>query len=716
MSKKLFKRCISILLGLTLLIIPVTSFAETYTYANIFSGDTPNSLINNTSQPTNLKMLNATRIGGKLESDKCYEFHTIVSDPYGQIPVTSASGSDDVVEFSVCVPSDGNGISLNIQIYDGNTNNAGDTISIRIDTEGLKYNYGSDKTIIANLKPGTWHNIAFVAPKGSTYGTDSVDKSFEIYVDGVSKSTRNVNKTTAKGIRSFRYYYGTKGTIDDVCIYLDNLRLSNEEYVPERDMLPTIDYAYSINANNEIKYRANTTVAQLEADIVKDEFTSIRVYDDNTFKTILTDDAIVSEGDVVVAATTNNTNLEKAYSYYAVKDFAYEYENAFTGATPEKLINGGQNLSNIKMTAEGGIAGKSSDDLAYGFYSTTADKIGLVQPTYAKGVNDIIEFSICIPKGAPGVQLQFQLFKEDNPGYENLPINFKDDGIYYAFSNNTGRMHEIEADKWYNICFVAPEGGTNDTKCELYVNGILAEEISWKKCTEGIRYLRIVKNGESMTVPCCYFDNIRISNAKYVADYDKAPVATTDDFKINGSIVNIPAGTKVSDLITAANVPEGVNIKIMNTLTAKSVYMAESDTIINGNVIVIESKNGTVLNKGYSYYTVKTIEYKVDISKLINGIEGNSYSDEDSVVISVDFSNYIDGTKNVVLYVAQYNDNSLTKLWTDDDSVGLGESCTLTCNISEMVDRKGSSVKIMVVEDGVIMPYTLPANLSYVAE
>lgn len=715
MSKKLFKRCISILLGLTLLIIPVTSFAETYTYANIFSGDTPNSLINNTSQPTNLKMLNATGIGGKLASDKCYEFHSIITDPYGQIPVTSASGSDDVVEFSVCVPSDGNGISLNIQIFDGNATTAGDTISLCVDTEGLKYNYTSDKTVIANLQPGTWHNIAFVAPKGSTYSTDSVDKSYEIYVDGVLKNTRNINKATAKGIRSFRYYYGTKGTIDDVCIYLDNLRLSNEEYVPERDMLPTIDYPYSINANNEIKYRPNTTVAQLKADIVKDEFTSIRVYDDDTFKTVLADDAIVSESDVVVAATTNDTNLEKAYSYYAVKDFAYEYENAFTGATPEKLINGGQNLSNIKMTAEGGIAGKSSDDLAYGFYSTTTDKIGLVQPTYAKGVNDIIEFSICIPKGAPGVQLQFQLFKDTESSWENLPINFKDDGIYYAFSDNTKKMHEIEADKWYNICFVAPEGGTNDTKCELYVNGILAEEISWKKSCSGIRYLRIVKNGGSMETPCCYFDNIRISNAKYVPDYDKAPVAVSDIFEINGNVITVPAGTSVNDLITSADVPEGINLRVMNTLATKPIYLTGVDEVFDGNVIVVESKNGTVLNRGYSYYTVKPVEYKADVNVLVNGAAADTYSDGDSIVISVNFSNYVNTPKNVVMYVAQYNDYTLTKLWTDNEEAVLGNTCTLTCDISEMIGRKDSNVKIFIIEEGSLMPYTLPAGLNYTA-
>ncbi len=291
---------------------------------------------------------------GKAAGDKVYSVHDLAGDTnfinYRFHPVYTADKNNDIMEFSIFVPEDTEHVCFEAEILNKNAFTSGSgsgqiTIPYDIKSDGLYY---YDSTKVCELKKNQWYNIAFVAPKGmATPGTesDSDDKLAKLYINGEFVHAMICDQSTSYGLRAFRFR-GYDSALTDAGYYLDNMRLYSGDYVSDRDSVPVITSSYSIE-ENVINLPGNTTAAQLKASVKTDDYTVLRVYNSiDNMTSELPDETILSNGNILVAATTNDTNLEKGYSYYRIEKSDYTIDaNILVNDAPSKSFGKSDTVS-----------------------------------------------------------------------------------------------------------------------------------------------------------------------------------------------------------------------------------------------------------------------------------------------------------------------------------------------------------------------------------
>jgi lysophospholipase L1-like esterase len=327
---------------------------KTYTYTNLFTGET--TFKNLTSSVQSSLRIDTSVAGhsGKKSGDIIYNVHDLSGDSNYinyDVDIANPQLNNDVMEFSICIPSNSPGVQFTATILKPDIITSGNgsaqlTLDYMINTDGIYF--GGKK--IYDIKPYEWYNIAYVAPKGmATPGTASPDddKTGKFYVNGELIHAVTCLSPTAYGVRTiqFRSY---DSSMTDTGYYLDNLRIYSGDYIPSMDKLPEVKTSY-VMENNIIKVPGNISVKQLKESMIKDEDTDIRVYASktNTANT-LSDDAILSSGNVLVTASTNGTNIEKAFGYYTIEKLDLSIEaNIFADGVPSGIFS-----KESKVTAE----------------------------------------------------------------------------------------------------------------------------------------------------------------------------------------------------------------------------------------------------------------------------------------------------------------------------------------------------------------------------
>jgi len=232
------------------------------------------------------------------------------------IPIDNAaeSGKRDVLEMSLYIPSDSNGFSLRAFLSNVENTGAGG-FGFHFKNDGIYIKWSDPvPTKFISWEPNKWHSFAMVTPRPYTDGTDPLENTLEVYVDGVKYTADTISTLTG-----FRYLWPQclgNGSMTPVA-YFDNIRVYNGEYAPQYDVVDNIDYVDGIDKNNII-LKKRVTVGELKEGISKNEDTTIRVYENISSSEVLSDGAYVEDGYVVVAAAMNETEMERSYNYYTV--------------------------------------------------------------------------------------------------------------------------------------------------------------------------------------------------------------------------------------------------------------------------------------------------------------------------------------------------------------------------------------------------------------
>ncbi len=269
-----------------------------------------------TSVPEGVTSVRGGTIGKAADDDY------IAIGTLGNLYNVCGSQQDTVhtLEFSMYIPSGIEGAStiLNTGYYALNSTEDYVSYDFSFDSNGISFAGGD---VFAQMPLDEWVNFAVVAPKAEG------DTDMELYMNGkciYSEEIKDIHDSgfvAGGGFRNIRFAEGTNN------IYLDNIRkltfVSNMEYNPRYDFEPIVSAT-----NNYVNTREKTitVIKGNEAVTVKNIVDDIKATGD---KRIVVYDAsgnlvndytgAISDGYKIVIAVSNDTSIERAYSYYTVR-------------------------------------------------------------------------------------------------------------------------------------------------------------------------------------------------------------------------------------------------------------------------------------------------------------------------------------------------------------------------------------------------------------
>lgn len=245
------------------------------------------------------------------------------------IPITDATGTQDVLEMSFYIPSNSNGFSIG-QFLSNTANSGACGFSLWFKPSGFYTRWSSGENWQCALEPDKWHTFAMVTPTPYVDGTEAGSDRVTVYLDGKKMEfTTNATKT---GFRYLNLGCFANGDMRPA-VYFDNIRTHSEAYAPQYDVPDDITFTGFECTDKVITVKAPVTVGQLKESINKNEDTFIRVYENLSSTDILSDDTIIENGYVVVAAAKNGSEMERTYNYYTVDRIRYE-------VSTQTLVNG----------------------------------------------------------------------------------------------------------------------------------------------------------------------------------------------------------------------------------------------------------------------------------------------------------------------------------------------------------------------------------------
>lgn len=265
----------------------------------------------------------ASGVGGKLESDKVYKLTgTPLSSEgganYNYFGIQNNDGvaQNYTLEFSFMLANENSGILHNLSFIDSENAIIGGTF-MNISKDGFEILSAKNivnadsRGIIAPLNIGQWYKVAIVANC-----KDDANDTILVYINGDKHEIKLDTKPSAFRLSRIVMMYATQPSE----IYYDNVIHKFEDvvtYNPNRDKLNILSSnnpAITVNgqlidvAGNEI------TISQLKEAVGED----IRIYEDNTCKTLLEDSAYLTDDSYVVAYAKNLRDYERTYNYYTV--------------------------------------------------------------------------------------------------------------------------------------------------------------------------------------------------------------------------------------------------------------------------------------------------------------------------------------------------------------------------------------------------------------
>ncbi len=315
-----------------------------------------------TSNTTHLsKYYLVSGISGKLESDYCYEIrdNEFNNQRFNAQMIASDYTLRDTLEFSICIPTGCYGINTTFSLWkELNTEDHG--------TGSSDFSFYNDGVYLGSRKlfswdGNKWHHVAVVAPgiissdaSGITY-----DTNLRMYVDGVLRYIKDINAETnaypapygmrycqIDGYCPMEDYDTTTKEFSSVAGYLDNLRTTNDIYVPQYNTKSSVVTNYDIDNNGETitVVTSGTTAGDVINSLTIDEDAVARMYDSEW--DLLEDTAVVADGCTLVVADTNGTTSERSYAYYEIRvietgEYAFDL--------PYITVENGRAKGNVKL-------------------------------------------------------------------------------------------------------------------------------------------------------------------------------------------------------------------------------------------------------------------------------------------------------------------------------------------------------------------------------
>jgi len=282
-------------------------------------------------------------IAGK--EDDCY----MLQDASGKTRYDlneSAGGNSyrDVIEFSICIPSDAYGYHTIIRVYTGKsaTDSSSSLTELKYAHDGIYLTRGSGKKLLS-WDGSKWHHVAVQVPGIVSSDASGIeyDYTLKIFVDGVCEYDIDVNTEDFPAPHGIQYVqtnglcpdtdYTEDSTWDTVACYLDNLRWTHDAYVADYNTKSAIESnksEYGIDNNGETItiIGEGTTVKNIVDSLTIDEEANARVY--NSSWELQDETHVVENGDILVVADTNGTTSERSYAYYTIRVLA-DGETAF---------------------------------------------------------------------------------------------------------------------------------------------------------------------------------------------------------------------------------------------------------------------------------------------------------------------------------------------------------------------------------------------------
>jgi len=666
--------------------------------------------------------------GGKALDDTYYAFTTksTASTAYVQPHTNQSNNGQMVFETQFMLPEGSSGINLRTQFWDINTSGGtGNTTRVfTISPQGFAIpEYSADLSADSvipgcTFETGKWYTLAIEYP-GAT-GSDAYSNELSLYINGELVDTVNYeiskNYTYVRGTRRIQMY-PVAGTANEPYIYMDNINFYEGRYTAAKDVAATLTSANDNVAikNTVISYKSDITVGQLESSITKADGVSLNVYNASGN---LADDSAVVTNDLTLVATSANS---RTISYYTIRENVYEYgTDLYDGS--KNLGYGGGSLTYTKNVA--GFGGKVADDVVYCIPNgtTATPYVSPAAPSGTKG-RETFEFSMYIPKGSMGAYLE--VGATTSPALVSGEYNARN----FIFSENA----YFPSDEWHDVALVFPgpvefdsDGNPTayDRYYELYIDGVKKSEVNGNLTTTsgelkeaiGVRHFRLYGNNKSGSQTSFYIDNIRRTAQIYNPAYDVSPAITTSNtthrFE-DGKFV-------LESNPTVAQFLEGISANKLSfrVIDANGMTMSDDARISNDTCqLVVASKNGTAIERAFTYYDIIHDKYSFELSVLRDGVTaGNFYDNSSTLSFGATFNNYDGKTYNPTLYVALYKDSTLEKIWTDTATLTeSGSSATLSVDVSDMPsDRVGTSIKVMLVDSvNNLYPYTTAKNLRF---
>ena len=563
-----------------------------------------------------------------------------------------------------------------------------------------------------------WYNVAVVFDFEENERTDGDTYTHRLFINGdeILNKTETSASTTYYGVYVFRMSMGASHQT----AYFDNLRCYN---IDDASSFNTIGLrsdvitSSSVDVNisgNTIKYKPSSKVSDVISAIQKKNDTNLRIY--NSSHELLTDDAELTNSGYLVVAAKNGTDYERAYSYYTLTESVYEYGNNLYDGSIDVLSGGGTVDAKINIP---GLYGKATSDFIYKLNDEYGNPyVSLGNYAYSSSGLDTCEFSFMIPETSGGADIEFGMVTSGS-GQVVQPLLITKNGLYASSSELEGKICDLKPLTWYNMAIVSPGAVAFDSdgkpteyshKMIIYLNGVKVKELTHSAAT-AYRHFRL--NGKGNTD--FYLDNLRRIAGDYVPAFDAVPTITqvNTTYRFEDNTFVLESNPSVSEFLSGINAPKS----ILRVCNAAGAVMEDNETIVSDSCyLVAAAKNGTNIERAYSYYPIKHDKYSVEIIALRDGERaGNYYDDSCELEFSAKFNNFDGSLYKATFYVAQYKNNELIKLWNDDTTLSsAGTSDILTVDISDMPkDRKGTSIKLMLVNSDTLEPYCAPKTMRY---
>lgn len=369
------------------------------------------------------------------------------------------------------------------------------------------------------------------------------------------------------------------------------------------------------------------------------------------------------------------------------------------------------------QSVSGQLGGKAEGD-AYLLYGDVGGN-RIISLDNATGNQDTLEMSVYVPSGSKGMQLNVYVRKNTGTDYIEFVYTIEPDGIYRKYTATQAKIASLEPDRWYSLAFITPVAydeslDENDTKMKLYVNGVLKNETELTASPMGYdpRFaprLSTIGITSSAEPPAIYLDNIRIHSNPYAPQYDVEDKISYKDGIDDDNNIIVKGRTTVEALKAGITKKEDTAIRVYRAGSAQPLN--DSDYVQSGDMVVAAAKNGSEMERSYSYYTIDMIKYEA-----INTM-ADVYDDDDVISASSKVTNYTEtDTYSVTMYAAQYKSGELIKLWTlDPVTVTPGASETLSCGFEGISERKDTSIKIIITDDK-FTPLCESSEMYYSAE
>jgi hypothetical protein len=425
---------------------------------------------------------------------------------------------------------------------------AGDVTSLSIGTDSNKPVSGK-----LTLNANQWNKVSVIYDTDS-YNTNTGLGIAETYVNGVKQSEM---ETPFYNLRHLRIMLegetGAYAYVDDFSItHFDN-RVA--------ELAPVAVPANGSVSNGTAYFAVGTKAGDIKSNIPG---TTIRVYSDPGFTTLLSSEQSLTQGNFVVMET-----LDMVYSYYPVA--LEDAKEVISISTLDELKNAKLTFTRGDVHSAYGVGGKAKDDESI---KVTLNAIG------GNNETDAYNAYTWAGSGKRYMVTEVNVFPTGNATTMGLATNGH---------GALGGTFNLEANRWNKVVMVYDT--ENPGKTTTYLNGEF--KVSTNTAFDSGKQIRLrlvcKEVGDVM-----YVDDYRMYESDAGAVITMPDMSSYYEVTADGAL-KLDGGTSLSELKTG-----GLSLRAY-TDNSYTTNVLDVEDLEPGNIVVAEDTN-----KGLSYYTVAT--------------------------------------------------------------------------------------------------------------